>query len=163
MVWKKQQYWIGVLVAVALGLRAVSAAGADGIAGTWVGDYTCAQGSTGLSLFVDPPGTGPIHALFYFYPTADNPRVPQGCFEMSGRYDGQTREARLVAGGWLLHPFGFVTVDLSGQVDAGESDMAGAIDGPGCRRFRLHRSAGPRRLPPPACRSAADIVASLAR
>ena len=129
--------------------------------GVWEGTYSCAQGNTGLSLFVSGQADGRLRTVFYFYPTPDNPMVPVGCFGMSGTYDATTGEAHFTAGQWILRPPGFVTVDLAGTVDARLTRMSGDVDGPGCDTFSLRHVAAASRPAPAACRPAPDVMASI--
>jgi hypothetical protein len=152
-----------LLVALATAVMGPGTWAEDGIAGVWEGQYVCAQGVTGLSLFVAPQENGRLRTLFFFYPTADNPHVPEGCFEMSGSYDATTGDAEFVAGRWLLQPPGFVTVDLSAEIDEQAADMSGTVDGPGCADFELRRTAGAHRPFPAACRSPGELIAWLGR
>ena len=112
---------------------------------------------TGLTLIIAPPPRRHVQALFYFYLTAENPWVPRGCFEMSGRYVADTGEANFAAGRWLLRPDGYVTVDLIGLVEKGGAEMSGIVDGPGCVEFRLHRNDGEPRDLPAACQRHEEI------
>jgi hypothetical protein len=137
-------------LAVLLLLLAVapSARGDDGISGTWQGEYICNQGVTGLTLTVAPSAGSEIHAVFRFYAVPSNSSVPDGCFEMSGRFESETRKVTLTAGSWLLKPSGYVSVDLSGTVDADVSTMRGIVIGPACTNFTLrHVASGPRKAP----------------
>jgi hypothetical protein len=133
---------------------------AEGVAGTWEGDYVCGQGRTGLTLLVGP-GAGTQRALFVFYPVADNPDVPEGCFEMTGRFDPDTGEASFAAGAWVLQPEGYVTVDLLGTADKAVASIGGTVDGPGCEEFELHRVAAASRPLPEGCRHVPDLSAAL--
>jgi hypothetical protein len=160
MIWlRRSARWCVPLVAPAL--IAAAARADDGITGVWQGTYDCAQGTTGLTLIVSPSAGDGLRALFFFYPTAENPLVPEGCFEMSGVYDANADEADFTAGRWLLRPPNFVTVDLMGDVDKSMTEMTGTVDGPGCAYFDLRRSAGASQPLPRACVPAPDFVASL--
>lgn len=130
------------------------------VAGIWEGRYSCGQGATGLMLTVRPTEGSNVEALFRFYAVKSNPGVPEGCFEMTGTYVPGTRQMDLSAGRWLLRPFGYVTVDLSGTVSADGSGMSGTVIGPLCTRFELHRGPMVPRSAAPACRSY-DVTASL--
>jgi hypothetical protein len=129
------------------------------VAGTWLGRYTCGQGTTGLTLYVDELPESRITALFHFYADASNPDVPEGCFEMHGTFDRGTRHIDLRAGRWLLQPYGYITVDLSGIMSGGT--ISGSVIGPACTTFELH-PAGIRVPPDPAaCRPKGSVVSSL--
>lgn len=128
-----------------------SVAWAQGAAGAWQGRYVCGQGTTGLLLTVRAAGESDVEALFRFYPVKGNPGVPEGCFEMSGRYDPATREVSLSAGQWLLRPPGYITVDLSGTLSADGGTLSGTVHGPLCTRFELRRVPMVPRSTIPAC------------
>lgn len=153
---------LAAATAATLAVRVPGAQAGDGIAGIWEGQYDCNQGLTGLSLFVAQPSQGRLKTVFFFYPTAENPGVPEGCFEMSGRYDGATGDVQLVAGRWLLRPEGYVTVNLSAALDTDTAEIAGIVNGPGCTEFLLRRTTAATRPFPPACRPPA-LVGSLGR
>ena len=111
--------------------------------GTWVGNYTCAQGTTGLTLIVDSLTQTRVRALFDFYADPANALVPDGCFEMDGTFDPRTRHIELKAGAWLHQPFGYVTVDLSGNVSPDGTSMSGTVAGPFCTDFQIHHVDAP--------------------
>lgn len=146
---------IGLTVALMPGARAD-----DAVSGTWEGSYRCDQGNTALILDLQPGArSGKIEGLFYFHESADNPGVPQGCFAMAGSVDSRSREVRLTAGRWLLQPFGYVTVDLVGQLDLTGKRLSGRVIGPLCRGYELHRlKSGPATIPP-ACLGGAMVAA----
>ncbi len=127
----------------------------------WEGSYDCAQGRTGLTLTLEEAtleqvgSPGQVAALFNFYAVPENPRVPTGCFEMSGLLDRRTRLVDLRAGRWLLRPFTYVAVDMRGTFDADFTRLTGHIAGPGCTGFVLRRVAAPTHPAPAACRPAA--------
>jgi hypothetical protein len=154
MIWRHGVLACAMLMSVQPALSA-----GDRLAGTWLGRYTCGQGTTGLTLYVDGLPGSRVTALFHFYADASNPGVPEGCFEMNGSFNQSTRHIELRAGSWLLHPYGYVTVDLSGTMNGGT--MSGRVIGPGCATLELH-PAGIRVPPDPAaCRPKGSIVSSL--
>ena len=112
----------------------------EAVEGDWVGHYTCMQGTTGLMLHIEALSEPRIRALFHFYADASNPTVPEGCFEMAGTFDPATRRVDLRAGRWLLRPYGYVTVDLRGEVSGGM--ISGIVVGPSCGRFELYSARG---------------------
>ena len=132
-------------------------------AALWHGNYTCGQGSTGLTLTIDPVHaedrpSNAVRGLFEFYALQSNAGVPDGCFEMSGTVDPATTQVELTATRWLLHPPGYVTVNLSGHISHGQT-MTGAVVGPSCTQFALRRIAPPRAAVTIPCRSN-DTIAS---
>ena len=159
----KRVKWGGSwLVQLGLVLALVPAARAeDGAPGTWEGNYFCGQGDTELTLTLRPSGSeGELDGVFRFHGSARNPRVPDGCFTMTGTYDGQTRAVRLSAGRWLLQPFGYVSVDLMGQLAPGGDRLSGQVVGPLCQGFDLHRVDNGQAATPSACLGSATIAAA---
>ena len=146
--------WIALLAGFAFTAHAE-----DGPGGIWAGRYACTQGETGLTLTVEPGSGRALRALFHFYALRENPGVQQGCFEMTGTSERDRNEVSLRAGGRLLHPPGFVTVDLAGQIDA-TGKLTGSITGPGCGGFDLIRVGGPRRMAD-ACHSGETQISSI--
>ncbi len=115
----------------------------------WRGRYVCNQGETGLILAIDrvaPRADGKLElrARFIFHAIDVNPRLPTGCFAMSGVYDPATGAVALSAGRWLRRPDGpgenWVTVDLEGRVAHGAGAVAGRIIGYNCTTFSLKRA-----------------------
>ena len=116
----------------------------DGVVGSWSGQYVCAQGDTALTLTIRPAASaGEVTALFHFQSSPSNPGVPEGCFTMSGSYDGDSRRTQLTADSWLLRPEDYVMVDLVGQLDPDGSRLSGRVVGPFCSTFELHRVSAP--------------------
>jgi hypothetical protein len=111
-------------------------------AGTWSGTYVCAQGVTGLTLFVDPTSGD---AVFTFYPLPKNPEVASGEFTMSGHFDAKSEQFVLVPESWRERPSGYVMVGLIGQIDAVTRHFVGTVRSTSwlapCRTFDLQRAA----------------------
>ena len=111
-------------------------------AGTWSGTYICAQGVTGLTLFVDPRSGD---AVFSFYPLPENPDVAAGEFTMSGHFDAKSEQFVLVPGSWRERPPGYVMVGLIGQIDVVTGHFVGTVRSTSwlapCRTFDLRRAA----------------------
>jgi hypothetical protein len=139
----------------------VGATAADPVEGYWSGHYACAQGVTGLTLSVTAGSGSRVHALFHFYADASNPTVPEGCFEMDGTFDPATHHMELRAGSWLLRPYGYVTVDLSGQLSSGDAIMGGKVIGPFCTWFQLRPAAAGGPHDASACQERGETVASV--
>lgn len=145
---------------VLAGMGAAAPASAQGLKGTWSGEYTCNQGLTGVTLTVTRGDPGDVRALFHFYEAPSNPGVPQGCFEMAGRFDSASGTLRLLGGRWLLQPPGYIVVDFIGNLEAEGGRFDGRVEGYNCTTFRLERRPSP--LPVPLqCRPKDDTVASL--
>lgn len=107
----------------------------------WHGTYTCAQGSTDLSLrIVDASSDRHVTAIFDFdYPYRGSHMVGQ--FLVSGVFDAGHRSITLAAGPWLNQPAGWSAVGLTGVVSLQGTVFTGAIDAPSCGKFRVARLA----------------------
>ena len=122
---------------------------AQGIGGTWRGLYQCGQGSTALTLTIAPAGKERVNALFHFEAAPDNPAVPAGCFEMTGRFEALSGRLTLDPSFWIARPADYVMVGLRGEMRG--DTIAGQVEGPGCTEFRLARRSIPSAIA--ACRS----------
>lgn len=119
------------------------------VLGPWVGTYVCAQGLTGLTLSITEATPTRASALFHFYADPRNPRVPTGCFTMTGAYDPASGHLKLKGNDWLLKPGGYRVVHFDGHVDAEGRSFTGKVSGgSSCKQFDLGRMAPP--APPPA-------------
>lgn len=128
------------------------------VLGPWVGTYVCAQGLTGLTLSITEATPTQARALFHFYADPRNPRVPTGCFTMSGTYEPSTGRLQLKGGDWLLRPAGYHVVSFDGHVDAAGRRFTGKVGGASaCKQFDLARTASPS-PPPAACAVAMPVV-----
>ena len=128
------------LLCAGLLVSSKQALGEAGLTGEWSGSYTCIQGLTSLDLSVEETGAGRVEALFHFSADPANPRVPEGCFAMSGNFDAHAGRLVLLPGEWLMQPFGFITVGLDGHLDAKSDVIAGRVTKmAGCKNFVLHR------------------------
>lgn len=136
-----------VVALAALASLPAAAEDAADLTGAWVGEYVCNQGLTGLTLSISQrsidDAAPEIRAVFVFYEAAANPGVPDGCFEMSGRYDPATGALDFAAGSWIHRPFDYFTVDLEGRIDPAEGRYAGQVLGANCTYFDLRRADGP--------------------
>lgn len=133
--------------ALAIGLAATAAAQEDRAVGSWSGRYTCNQGVTGVTLTVEAATARGAIALFHFYADPSNPGVPSGCFRMSGRFDARTGRLQLKGGRWLLRPYGYLTVDFTGEIDPAGETFVGQVTGYNCTRFELSRRPAPVPVP----------------
>ena len=86
--------------------------------------------------------------MFHFYGNGlDTSNALEGCFTMAGHVDRATGRVDLRGERWLLHPTGYVTVDLHGSIKPGGiatrsnelNLMDGTVAGPGCSWFGLLR------------------------
>ncbi len=129
--------------AAALLFAYAAPARAGDLSGVWTGSYICAQGETGLQLTIRAVGSR-LWAVFAFSAAPQNPDVPSGAFEMTGRVI-QGRLVSLNAGEWLDRPTGYETVDLRGEmrIENGIEVIEGRVlfdAAPGaCTVFRVER------------------------
>lgn len=152
-----QRIAAGIAPILLLGIGAAGQAGAQSppqarsVLGPWVGTYVCAQGLTGLTLNIVEATPTQARALFHFYADPRNPRVPTGCFTMTGRYDPASGRLQLKGQDWLLKAPGYRVVHFDGHVDAEGRRFTGKVSGAAsCKQFDLGRAAPPA-TPPAAC------------
>jgi hypothetical protein len=118
-------------------------------AGEWTGKYVCGQGVTAMRLVVVSTGAGGARAVAHFFPTPENPRVPEGCFALTGLFDQVTGEFGLRQANWIVRPRGYSMVDLIGTVDAKGTAFGGRITNlKGCSTFSLTREPVSISMPP---------------
>src|SRR3978361_2363779 len=91
----------------AFGMMVLAAAGCSAHAqsrtagGEWTGEYVCNQGVTGARLILSEDGS---HGLFHFYALPDNPRVPEGCYRVTGVFNNANGGLAIIPGEWYLRP-----------------------------------------------------------
>jgi hypothetical protein len=101
---------------------------------TWVGDYDCTQGNTGLALrIVDVRGRA-VRAIFDFF---HSPSGANGSYVITGKYDPETRRVHFDPSSWIVQPADYLMVSMTGDVATDNSLFAGKIDHSGCGAFRL--------------------------
>jgi hypothetical protein len=147
----------GVLVGVSLVFAGTPAVAQDSrYGGEWTGKYLCGQGVTAIRLVVVPTGAGGARAVGHFFPTAENPRVPEGCWALTGLFDQVSGEFSLRKAHWIVRPRGYAMVDLNPRIDAKGEVFGGRLSGvKNCTTFSLTRA--PVSLPmPPRCAAAAQ-------
>ncbi|WP_437489045.1 hypothetical protein WME75_09955 [Sorangium sp. So ce1014] len=105
---------------------------------TWIGDYDCPQGTTGMTFRILQVKDDRIKAVFDFHHAESG---TSGKYLMIGRYDPETRTAAFSPGAWLERPPNYVTVSMKGDLALDGSLFAGRIEHPECGAFRL-RPAG---------------------
>jgi outer membrane protein OmpA-like peptidoglycan-associated protein len=143
------------LIAAIAALSQAAAGDSRTVLGEWVGTYTCGQGLTGLTLTIAEATPASATAVFHFYADPSNPKVPEGCFRMSGSYDPGGGQLKFKGGDWLLRPSGYRVVSFEGSVDAEGRRFEGLVKGPpGCTTFDLARQPSPRE-PARACMAGA--------
>lgn len=131
---------------------------ARSVLGPWVGTYVCSQGLTGLTLSITEATPARAGALFHFYADPRNPRMPTGCFTMTGAYDPASGHLQLKGKEWLLKPGGYRVVHFDGHVDAEGRSFTGKVSGgSSCKQFDLGRTAPPT-TPPAACAVAMPTI-----
>jgi hypothetical protein len=115
---------------------------AEDWSGLWRGRYYCRQGVTGLFLTIRPLETGDVTVVARFFAVPENPGVPTGEVEMTGRPAPapQINHLDLSPRGWITPPPPrYVTVGLAGDYDEVTGEFSGNVLGPGCTRFILRR------------------------
>ncbi|MFD2091177.1 esterase/lipase family protein [Blastococcus deserti] len=115
---------------------------AKALTGTWEGTYTCAQGLTGLRLFMTAQDTGAVSADFTFFAVPSNPAVPSGHFTMTGSHSAA--ELRLIEDRWVTRPDNsWLMVDLTAPLPLKASmDLQGQVTGsaPACTTFSMRKT-----------------------
>ncbi len=107
--------------------------------GKWIGNYSCGQGITGLTLSISMPSTNTsINAIFDFYPTPQNPNVKSGSYSLVGHF---TEEGAfdLRPQSWIRQPQHYIMVGMSGKINDGFNKLEGTIASPNCSSFELHK------------------------
>jgi hypothetical protein len=134
---------LGFLMVIALGLPAAAQSRTAG--GEWTGKYVCLQGITGARLILSDDGS---RGVFHFFPLPENPKVPEGCFQVTGVFNSSTGALAIVPGEWYLKPRNFRSIVFSGVVDERGQNFAGKITGlEGCASVFLSRAAPSQPLP----------------
>jgi hypothetical protein len=113
--------------------------------GEWTGKYVCRQGVTGARLILSEDGS---RGVFHFFPLPENPRVPEGCFQVTGVFNSTSGALAVIPGTWYLKPRNFVSVTFNGTVDQRGENFEGKIVGlDGCASVFLSRAAPTQPLP----------------
>ena len=117
----------------------------------WTGRYACAQGTTALTLSIDREPNGASRARFDFGATAENPTVPFGTYEMTGRLvetDAGALTVTLTPYAWVRQPPDYVMVGIDATIDAAHERLEGTISGgAGCSWIKVRRAAPAERVP----------------
>ena len=104
------------------------------VAGTWVGEYFCGQGRTGLTLRLSVEGNSRVSGTFEFYPTAANRGAEKGSYKLAGIL---TSNSIVMEGqSWIKQPSGYRMVGINGRI-AGKSTIEGRITDSGCTLFSV--------------------------
>jgi hypothetical protein len=130
--------FLGLLIAV--GCSWPAGAQERSVGGEWTGKYVCGQGVTGARLVLSDDGS---RGVFHFYPLPENPRVPEGCFQVAGVFNPTTGAlAILPTGTWYLKPRNYLPAAFSGTVDGRGEGFSGKIVGlTGCASIFMSRAA----------------------
>jgi hypothetical protein len=102
---------------------------------TWVGDYDCIQGRTGLALRVIDVRGKRVRAVFDFHHAASG---AAGQYVVGGAFDEGSGRVTFEPGPWIIHPDGYAPVGMEGEVSVDGQRFVGRITYPGCGMFRLH-------------------------
>ncbi|MDI1429654.1 hypothetical protein [Polyangium sorediatum] len=101
---------------------------------TWVGDYDCTQGNTGLALRIVDVRGRVVRAVFDFQHA---PSGAAGSYLISGTYEPETRRVRFDPSRWIVQPEHYIMVSMEGEIATDNSLFAGKITFPGCGAFHL--------------------------
>jgi len=124
---------------IGIGLVSGAAAQTRQAGGEWTGKYVCKQGVTGARLILSADGS---RGVFHFHPLPENPRVPEGCYEVTGVFNSASGALAIVPGTWYLRPRHYASAAFSGTVDERGQNFAGRITGlDGCAAVFLSRAA----------------------
>jgi hypothetical protein len=111
---------------------------ASRFAGTWTGQYVCAQGATGLRLVLSEMPGERVRGEFQFYPLPGR-TAPSGSFQVAGAVEGLTMT--LKAGQWISRPAGYDGVDLVARLqDGNPTRLAGHVLYAGCDALSVQRT-----------------------
>jgi hypothetical protein len=140
--------WVRLFAGIALAagiVGSVAAEPARSAGGEWTGRYICRQGVTGARLILSEDG---LRGVFHFYPLPENPRVPQGCYQVTGVFSASSGALAVMPGTWYMRPRGYSSAAFSGEVDASGQIFSGKIIGlDGCSAVLLSRAAPTLPLP----------------
>lgn len=107
--------------------------------GTWVGTYTCAQGTTGATFQIDHVKGDQFEGSFSFYPTTKNPYVPKGKYLVFGEYDADSQRILINPGKWVNRPKDFYSTIMIGSFDPVAKSFSGYFQGiTGCTSFEAN-------------------------
>lgn len=101
---------------------------------TWVGDYDCTQGNTGMALRIMDVRGRVVRAIFDFM---HSPSGANGSYIVTGSYNPETRRVHFEPTSWIRQPAHYVMVPMSGEISTDDSLFAGKIDFHGCGAFKL--------------------------
>jgi hypothetical protein len=95
---------------------------------TYVGEYLCDQGATGMKLqIIGGESEDNILAVFHFFPIDANPNVPIGSFVVRGIFNKNLGLIKMEPISWITRPRGFSAVGLDGASTDGGLSFEGQI------------------------------------
>lgn len=104
--------------------------------GSWIGTYTCSQGTTGATLKIEKLKGDQFEGSFNFYPTAKNPYVPKGKYMVFGEFDADSNRILINPGKWVERPTNFYSTIMIGSFDPVNRTFSGYFQGiTGCTSF----------------------------
>lgn len=106
----------------------------------WTGYYVCAQGKTKLNLFIE--SASPVNHTHYsnvkaIFDFDYNNGECVGKFNLTGKYDKNSRILRLKAGSWINNSCNYSKVGMDGVVSADGQTYNGNITELNCNEFSL--------------------------
>ncbi|MBC7795504.1 MAG: caspase family protein [Pyrinomonadaceae bacterium] len=110
----------------------------DDISGEYVGEYSCGQGLTGLTIDIEE-SNGKVKADFKFYPLVSNPKAQSGEFLYEGTYDANSKAMKLKGVRWIKQPANYFMVDLKGKFDLPTKSFIGEVLSPDCTFVRFKK------------------------
>ena len=87
--------------------------------GTWNGTYIAYQGKTKVRIDIKSVTRDGFisKGTFNFSAVPTNPSVPSGSYTLKGGYDKQTGEIVFAGSEWLVHPSGYIFIEIHAWVD----------------------------------------------
>ncbi|MFA6279686.1 MAG: hypothetical protein WC612_02705 [Bdellovibrionales bacterium] len=117
--------------------------------GSWAGDYTCSQGTTGATLRIASLKGDHFEGEFQFYPTAKNPYVPRGRYKVFGEYDRDSQRILVNPGAWIERPKDFYNTIMIGSFDPVNKTFSAYFQGiTGCTSFEARGEHGAEAVSP---------------
>ena len=95
--------------------------------GTYGGVYRANQGLTRVVIVLEALGDSEVGARYVFYPDSSNPNVPSGEFLAQGTVDGKTGKLVLTGKQWIVHPTGYVMLDVACLLAGDRKTITGQV------------------------------------
>jgi hypothetical protein len=119
-------------------LRATRDVPSSGIAGIWVGQYTCQNFQYFLRLVLKLEGGG-LKGVFEFGPSLTSASL-RGALEMEGSFNGKDGSFQLKPKNWVYRPQGGLPMGFQGRLDKKEDTVEGQVLGSNkCESFHARR------------------------